>query len=219
MRIVLFGPPGSGKGTQAKQLSALLGIPQISTGDAFREAVAKKTPIGMIAKPYLDSGKLTPDEVTNKLIAERLSRDDCKKGFILDGYPRTIGQAEALEKLAQSVQIVLNLNLSDEEIMNRLTLRRTCSKCGAIYHLTGNLPKKEGICDKCGGSLTQRSDDQESVIKNRLEVYRTQTRPLLDYYRKRKLLVDVEGTKSIDVVFRQIVDVLKSKGVIPRNVR
>lgn len=213
MNIIMLGPPGAGKGTQAKMLVEEFGIPQISTGDMLRAAVAEGTELGKKAKEYMDKGQLVPDEVVIGIVRERLSKPDCEKGFILDGFPRTVPQAEALDKILQEmgkkIDYVINIVVPDEEILKRLTGRRTCRKCGAMYHVVFNPPKKEGVCDKCGGELYQRDDDKEETIRKRLEVYKAQTEPLVDYYKKKGVLVDIDGTKGIQEIYQDILKVLK----------
>jgi adenylate kinase len=212
LRLVIFGPPGAGKGTQAKLLSERLGVPHIATGDMLREAVKAGTRLGGLAKKYMDEGRLVPDEVVIGMVEERLRHPDCSKGFILDGFPRTIEQAEALdrelEKLGLKLDAVLNLEVGDEEVVKRIALRRTCRSCGAVFHLIFNPPRREGVCDRCGGELYQRDDDREEVVRNRLKVYRQQTKPLLEFYRRRGLLRDVNGERSIEDVFKEILAAL-----------
>jgi len=212
LRLVIFGPPGAGKGTQAKLLSERLGVPHIATGDMLREAVKAGTRLGGLAKKYMDEGRLVPDEVVIGMVEERLRQPDCSKGFILDGFPRTIEQAEALdselEKLGLKLDAVLNLEVGDEEVVKRIALRRTCRSCGAVFHLIFNPPRREGVCDRCGGELYQRDDDREEVVRNRLKVYRQQTKPLLEFYRRRGLLRDVNGERSIEDVFKEILAAL-----------
>lgn len=209
---MIFGPPGAGKGTQAKLLSERLGVPHIATGDMLREAVKAGTRLGGLAKKYMDEGRLVPDEVVIGMVEERLRQPDCSKGFILDGFPRTIEQAEALdselEKLGLKLDAVLNLEVGDEEVVKRIALRRTCRSCGAVFHLIFNPPRREGVCDRCGGELYQRDDDREEVVRNRLKVYRQQTKPLLEFYRRRGLLRDVNGERSIEDVFKEILAAL-----------
>jgi len=209
LRLVIFGPPGAGKGTQAKMLSERLGIPHIATGDMFREAVKAGTELGRLAKQYMDRGELVPDNIVIGLVEERLRQPDCSKGFILDGFPRTVKQAEALDdvlaKLGIGLDAVINLEVGEDEVIKRLSLRRTCKKCGAVYHLIFNPPREDERCDRCGGPLYQRDDDKEETVRNRLKVYRQQTKPLLDYYRQRGLLRDVDGEKPIDEVFAEVL--------------
>ena len=209
MRLILFGPPGAGKGTQAQLLSSRLGVPQIATGDILREAVKEGTELGRLAKQYMDRGELVPDDVVIGIVEERLRRPDCARGFILDGFPRTIKQAEALDEILARMGVkldaVINLEVDEEEVVRRLANRRTCRNCGAVYHLIFNPPKREGVCDRCGGPLYQRDDDREETIRNRLRVYREQTQPLLRYYEERGLLRNVNGNLSIEEVFNEIL--------------
>ncbi|AYK15591.1 MAG: adenylate kinase [Methanosarcina flavescens] len=212
MNIIIFGPPGAGKGTQAKKMVDFYGIPQISTGDILRANVREGTELGLAAKAYMDKGELVPDEVLIGIIKNRLKEEDCEKGFILDGYPRTIPQADALatilDEINKPIDVVLNLEVPDEELVERISGRLMCSNCGASYHRTFNPPKKEDVCDVCGGELFQRDDDREEAVKNRLTVYKRQTQPLIDYYAKKSLLVSLDGTKGIDEVFEDIKAVL-----------
>lgn len=212
MNIIIFGPPGAGKGTQAKKTVDFYGIPQISTGDILRANVREGTELGLAAKAYMDKGELVPDEVLIGIIKNRLKEEDCEKGFILDGYPRTIPQADALatilDEINKPIDVVLNLEVPDEELVERISGRLMCSNCGASYHRTFNPPKKEDVCDVCGGELFQRDDDREEAVKNRLTVYKRQTQPLIDYYAKKSLLVSLDGTKGIDEVFEDIKAVL-----------
>ena len=214
MRIVLLGGPGSGKGTQAKKLTDKYQIPQISTGDIFRAAVKEGTPMGLKAKEYMDKGELVPDEVVVGVVKERLAKPDLDKGFMLDGFPRTLGQAQALDKImaeiTKGIDHAVLVDVPDEELMKRLTGRRTCrnSACGKMYHVMFNRPKKEGICDACGSELYQRDDDSEATIRERLNVYAEQTAPLIDYYDNKGLLRRVEGVGPIDGIFASIVKIL-----------
>jgi adenylate kinase len=214
MRIVLLGGPGSGKGTQAKKLTEKYGVPQISTGDIFRAAVKEGTPMGTKAKEYMDKGELVPDDVVVGVVEERLAKPDLDGGFMLDGFPRTLPQAESLDgimaKLSKSIDHAVLVDVPDEELMKRLTGRRTCrnSDCGKMYHVMFNPPKKEGICDACGSELYQRDDDSEATIRERLNVYAEQTAPLIDYYDKKGLLRKVAGVGPIDDIFASIVKVL-----------
>lgn len=212
MRLVLLGAPGAGKGTQAKKLIEKYGIPQISTGDLLRAAVSAGTQLGKEAKSYMDKGELVPDRVVLGMVEERLKQDDCKKGYILDGFPRNVAQAEALDKmlsdLGMSLDAALSVDVPFDDLMKRLTGRRTCKSCGQMYNVYYNPPKKEGVCDKCGGELFQRDDDKEETIKKRLEVYNSQTAPLIEYYAKKGILKSVNGTGSIDEIFNNICKVL-----------
>jgi adenylate kinase len=197
MNIVILGPPGVGKGTYAGFLSKKYNIPKISVGDLFRRAIKDETELGKKIKDYVSSGDLVPDEIVIELVKNRLQGDDCKGGFLLDGYPRTVPQAEAMGKF-KKIDVALNFVAPDEVIMSRIGGRRTCSKCGAIYHVKNVPPKVEGICDRCGGRLVQRSDEKPQVIKNRLVVYREKTKPVVDYLRKQGLLVDIDAHYSIE---------------------
>lgn len=215
MRIVLLGAPGAGKGTQAKKLIDKYGIPQISTGDILRQNVAKGTPLGKEAKSYMDKGELVPDRVVLGLVEDRLKKDDCKKGYILDGFPRNTAQAEALDKILASLSMsltgALSVDVPKEDLMKRLTGRRTCKGCGQMYNIYFSAPKKEGICDKCGGALFHRDDDKEETIKRRLDVYDAQTAPLIDYYKKSGILKSVTGVGSIDEIFSKVCSALGVK--------
>ena len=197
MKLILLGAPGAGKGTQADILCKELDIPTISTGNILRAAIKNGTPTGMKAKAYMDEGKLVPDEVIIGIITERVAREDCKNGYILDGVPRTIAQAEALEKAGIKFDDVISIEISDEVIMERMSGRRVCESCGASYHLVAVPPKQEGICDKCGGKLVQRKDDAPETVKARLEVYHRETEPLKAFYAQRGLLKSVENQPSV----------------------
>jgi adenylate kinase len=214
MRLVLLGAPGAGKGTQAKKLIEKYDIPQISTGDILRKAVADGTPLGKEAKSYMDSGGLVPDSVVIGLVKERLAQDDCKKGYILDGFPRTTPQAEELDKvlaaMSAPLDVALSVDVDKNDLMKRLTGRRTCKSCQQMYNVHFTPSKKEGVCDACGGELFQRDDDKEATIKNRLDVYEKSTAPLIDYYGKKNILKSVQGVGSIDNIFNQIVSILGS---------
>jgi adenylate kinase len=207
MNIILFGPPGAGKGTQAKKMVDFYGIPQISTGDILRANVREGTELGLAAKAYMDKGELVPDDVLIGIIKNRLNEQDCEKGFILDGYPRTIPQADALSiilnEINKPIDVVLNLEVPAEELVERISGRLMCN-CGASYHRILNPPKKDGVCDICGGHVFQRDDDKEEAVKNRLNVYKKQTEPLINYYSKQDLLVTLDGTKDINDVFEDI---------------
>lgn len=208
MRVIFLGPPGAGKGTQARTLAAKQGIPQIATGDMLREAVASGSRLGLEARAYMDRGTLVPDAVVIGLVAERLDRDDARKGFILDGFPRTVAQAEVLGRLLKDRDLVLDrvifFEVSEAELLRRLTGRRVCRGCGTIYHLAFSPPTRAGRCDRCGGELYQREDDTEAIVRRRLEVYAGQTRPLLDYYEHRGLLTRIAGEGSPEEVGRAI---------------
>jgi len=210
MNVVLLGSPGVGKGTYADILSKKYKIPKISSGDLFHEAIRKQTELGKKVQCYVSSGELVPDEIVIKLVKERLEKDDCKKGFFLDGFPRTINQAETLDKFKR-IDKVLNFFASEEEIISRLSGRRTCKKCRAIFHVRNKPPKTDGICDYCGGDLYQRTDETPETVKNRLRVYLEKTKPLIDYYRKKGLLVEIDanyGYSEIDKVIFQCDEAL-----------
>ena len=204
MKLVIFGPPSAGKGTQAQKLSKKYGIPQIATGDLLREHVAKKTPIGIKVKAILDAGKLGPDDLIVQIIKDRVSQPDCRNGYLLDGFPRTMNQAKELEKMTD-VDLVLNIAVDHKALVERAVGRRICSKCAAVYHVKSNPPKKSGTCDKCGTSLVQRDDDKEETVQKRLRVYQEQTAPLIEHYRSKGKLMDIDGSKGIDGVFDQMV--------------
>jgi adenylate kinase len=201
--VILLGPPGAGKGTQAARLGLDLGLPHISTGDLFRDNLSRSTELGAKAKGFMDSGKLVPDALVLDMLFDRVAKPDCARGYLLDGFPRTLPQAEAFEQAlpAGTKLTALNLRVSDAALVERLSGRRSCSKCGNIQHLRFSPPKVAGECDKCSGELSQRSDDQPEVIQKRLSVYREQTQPLEKYYESRKLLVHVDGSRSADEVF------------------
>ena len=209
MNVILLGPPGSGKGTQAQKIAEQYHIPQISTGDILRSAVKERTPLGVEAQGYMDQGKLVPDEVVVGIVRDRLMVSDCKKGFIMDGFPRTLPQAEALDatlgEMKWEIDHVISIEVDNEELLRRLTGRRTCRTCGAMFHLMFNPPKKDGICDQCGGELYQRDDDQEETIRARLQVYDEQTAPLIAYYREKGLLRTIDGVGKIEEIFQAIV--------------
>ncbi|MEW6108161.1 MAG: adenylate kinase [Nitrospirota bacterium] len=215
MRVVLLGAPGAGKGTQAKKLIEKYTIPQISTGDILRKAVADGTPLGKEAKAVMDRGELVPDKIVLGLVEERLKQDDCKKGYILDGFPRNTAQAEALDGILTSMgaplSTALSIDVDKDDLMKRLTGRRTCKKCQQMYNVYFSPSKKEGVCDKCGGDLFQRDDDKEDTIKKRLDVYEAQTAPLIDYYSKKGILKSVKGIGSIDDIFNKVCAVLGGK--------
>lgn len=208
MRIVLLGAPGAGKGTQAKKLIEKYSIPQISTGDILRKAVADGTPLGKEAKSYMDKGELVPDKVVIGLIEERLGQNDTKKGYILDGFPRNTAQAETLDKMLKDLVMpldsALSIDVPKDDLMKRLTGRRTCKKCQQMYNVYFSAPKKDGVCDKCGGELFQRDDDKEETIKKRLDVYEAQTAPLIGYYKNKGMLKSISGTGSIEDIFSKV---------------
>jgi adenylate kinase len=209
MKLVIFGPPSAGKGTQAQKLSKQYGIPQVATGDLLRKAVADKTPLGLKIKSYLDQGKLGPDEVIVQLIKERVAKPDCKNGFLLDGFPRTMGQAKELERMTD-IDLVLSIVVDFDALVERAVGRRTCPKCSAVYHVKFNPPMNEGVCEKCGSKLIQRDDDKEETVRNRLKVYQEQTAPLIEYYRKKGKLVDIDGSGGIDAVYSQMVKAISN---------
>ncbi len=215
MNILFMGPPGAGKGTQAERIVETFEIPHISTGDAFRLAMKQGTPLGQKAKEYVDQGLLVPDDVTNGIVRERLLQDDCGKGFLLDGFPRTLAQAEALDgmlgEMGRKIDHVVNLRVDRSLLLARLTGRRICKACGATYHVLFNPPKQEGVCDKCAGELYQRSDDTEEKVGTRLDEYISKTAPLLAYYENKGLLREVDGEKEIDTVTSEIVSQLRGK--------
>ncbi|AJD29396.1 MULTISPECIES: adenylate kinase [Clostridium] len=212
MRVILLGPPGAGKGTQAKLISEKFSIPHISTGDIFRANIKEKTPLGIEAKRYIDNGQLVPDEVTIGIVKDRLTKDDCDNGFLLDGFPRTVAQAEALDEFLKGINkdldVALLIKVPEEFILERMTGRRVCTSCGASYHIRFNPPKIEGKCDICDNELIQRKDDTEATVKERLEVYSKQTYPLINYYKDNGIISEVNGTESIDEVFGNISNIL-----------
>ncbi len=209
MDLILLGPPGSGKGTQAKKMVERYHLPQISTGDMLRAALKEKTPLGLEAKQYMDQGKLVPDEVVVGIVRDRLKASDCQGGFILDGFPRTVPQAEALETtlraMSRGIDHVISIEVANAELLKRLGGRRTCRNCGAMYHLVFDPPKKKEVCDTCGGELYQRADDQEKTIRERLKVYDKQTAPLIQYYRGKGLLRAIDGVGEVEEIFQRIV--------------
>ncbi|MEQ2528978.1 adenylate kinase [Robertmurraya yapensis] len=212
MNLVLMGLPGAGKGTQAEKIVENYGIPHISTGDMFRAAMKEGTELGLKAKSFMDQGALVPDEVTIGIVRERLSKDDCQTGFLLDGFPRTVPQAEALEniltELGKKIDYVLNIDVDQDILMDRLTGRRICKDCGATYHLVFNPPAQEGVCNRCGGELYQRADDNEETVKNRLHVNIEQAKPLLDFYETKGYLRNIDGQQDINKVFVDIESLL-----------
>ena len=214
MNIILMGLPGAGKGTQASEIVKKFPIPHISTGDMFRKAIKDETDLGKEAKSYMDRGELVPDEVTVGIVKDRISEDDAKKGFLLDGFPRTIEQAEALNEIMQEfdrkIDAVINIEVAEEELMNRLTGRRICEKCGTTYHLVFNPPKVEGICDLDGGKLYQREDDNPETVANRLNVNVKQSKPILEFYDNKKVLKNIDGSRDIKVVTEDVIDILEN---------
>lgn len=212
MKIIMLGAPGAGKGTQAKMIADKYGVPHVSTGDIFRANIKNGTELGMEAKKYMDQGLLVPDELTVKILLDRVSQPDCKNGYVLDGFPRTIPQAEVLDKalaeLGESIDYAIDVDVPDENIVKRMSGRRACVSCGATYHVVHVPPKKEGICDRCGSELILRDDDKPETVKNRLDVYHKQTQPLIDFYTKMGVLKTVDGTVDMQDVFKAIVAIL-----------
>ena len=212
MKIVMLGAPGAGKGTQAKMIAERYGIPHVSTGDIFRANIKNGTELGREAKAYMDKGELVPDELTVRILLDRVAQDDCKNGYVLDGFPRTIPQAETLKKeldrLGESIDFAIDVDVPDENIVKRMGGRRACVTCGATYHIEHVPPKKEGICDVCGGELILRDDDKPETVQNRLKVYHTQTQPLIDFYTAEGVLKTVDGTQDMKDVFNAIVSIL-----------
>ena len=214
MKIIMLGAPGAGKGTQAQMIAEKFGIPHISTGDIFRANIKNGTELGKKAKEFMDKGLLVPDELTVELLLDRVANEDCKNGYVLDGFPRTIPQADVLDseltKLGDKVDFAINVDVPDENIVRRMSGRRACLKCGATYHIEHIPPKKEGICDKCGSELVLRADDKPETVQNRLSVYHEQTQPLIEYYENKNILKTVDGTKDMQEVFNAIVDILNA---------
>ncbi len=212
MKIIMLGAPGAGKGTQAKKIAEKYGIPHISTGDIFRANIKGGTELGLKAKTFMDQGKLVPDEITIGMLMDRIKADDCAKGYVLDGFPRTIPQAEsltaALAAQGEAIDYAVNVDVPDENIITRMSGRRACLSCGATYHVQFNPPKAEGVCDTCGNTLVLRDDDKPETVKNRLAVYHEQTQPLIDYYQKAGVLKEVDGTQDVNKVFADIVGIL-----------
>lgn len=213
MKIIMLGAPGAGKGTHAKKITEKFGIPAISTGDIFRENIKNGTELGKKAKEYMDAGNLVPDELVCDLVVDRLKQDDCKNGYILDGFPRTIPQAEALTaalaKDDDAIDYALEIFLEDQAIIDRMSGRRVCKSCGATYHVVNIPPKTEGVCDECDGELIVRDDDAPETVKKRLDVYHEQTAPLIDYYKKQGILKVIDGSKGLDTCFEEICGILK----------
>jgi adenylate kinase len=216
VRVVLVGPPGAGKGTQAQYIASHLSVPKISTGDIFRANVSRGTELGKLAKEYMDRGELVPDEVTIAMVRDRLLQDDAREGFLLDGFPRNVPQAEVLkEMLAEfgaSLDVVLELKVDDEEVIRRLSGRRTCRSCGKVWHVVFDPPAVEGVCDACGGELFQRDDDREETIRRRLEVYQEQTAPLISFYEKEGILAGIDATGPVEEVTQRALSVLRRFG-------
>ena len=212
MKIIMLGAPGAGKGTQAKMIAEKYGVPHVSTGDIFRANIKEGTELGKEAKQYMDQGLLVPDELTVKILLDRVAKDDCKNGYVLDGFPRTIPQAEVLDKalneLGDRIDYAIDVEVPDENIVKRMGGRRACLTCGATYHIEHVPPKKEGICDKCGSELVLRDDDKPETVKNRLSVYHEQTQPLIDFYTEKGVLRTVDGTQDMKDVFAAIVKIL-----------
>ncbi len=212
MKIVMLGAPGAGKGTQAKMIAEKYSIPHVSTGDIFRANIKNGTELGKEAKSYMDKGELVPDELTVRILLDRVAQDDCKNGYVLDGFPRTIPQAEVLDaeltKMGDKIDFAINVEVPDENIVRRMSGRRACLKCGATYHIVHIPPVKEGVCDKCGSELVLRDDDKEETVKNRLAVYHEQTQPLIDFYDKKGVLKEVDGTVDSKDVFAAITGIL-----------
>lgn len=214
MNLILLGPPGCGKGTQAKILIDTYHIPQISTGDILREAIKKESPLGIEAKTHMDQGSLVPDHLVIKIIEERLKQTDCNRGFILDGFPRTVAQAEALDttlsEMGSKLEYVFSIEVDDEELIRRLTGRRVCRKCGESYHIEFNPPRQDGMCDSCQGELYQRDDDKEETIRNRLKVYQDQTSPLISFYQRKDVLHSIDGIGSIEEIKKRLLNIINT---------
>ncbi len=212
MKIIMLGAPGAGKGTQAKMIAEKYSIPHVSTGDIFRANIKNETPLGMEAKKYMDEGKLVPDELTVQILLDRVAKEDCANGYVLDGFPRTIPQAEvlndALEKMGDKIDYAIDVAVPDENIVNRMSGRRACVTCGATYHIVHIPPKVENVCDKCGSNLILRDDDKPETVLNRLKIYHEQTQPLIEYYTAKGVLKTVDGTKDMKDVFADIVSIL-----------
>lgn len=212
MKLIMLGAPGAGKGTQAKKIAEKYGIPHISTGDIFRANIANGTELGNKAKSFMEKGMLVPDELTCDLVVDRIAQDDCTNGYVLDGFPRTIPQAyalkEALKKMGVTIDYAINVEVPDENIVSRMSGRRACLACGCTYHVEFNAPKTEGVCDVCGAKLVLRDDDKPETVSKRLEIYHEQTQPLIDFYKNEGVLVEVDGTQNLEVVFQNITGIL-----------
>ena len=212
MKLIMLAAPGAGKGTQAKKIAEKYGIPHISTGDIFRANIANGTELGNKAKSYMEKGMLVPDELTCDLVVDRIAQDDCTNGYVLDGFPRTIPQAyalkEALKKMGVTIDYAINVEVPDENIVSRMSGRRACLACGCTYHVEFNAPKTEGVCDVCGAKLVLRDDDKPETVSKRLEIYHEQTQPLIDFYKNEGVLVEVDGTQNLEVVFQNITGIL-----------
>lgn len=213
MKIIMLGAPGAGKGTQAHMIAEKYHLPHVSTGDIFRANIKNGTELGMEAKSYMDRGELVPDELTVRILLDRVAQDDCRNGYILDGFPRNIPQAEVLEKelekLGDKIDVAIDMEVPDESIIKRMSGRRACSSCGATYHIVNIPPKKEGVCDVCGEALILRDDDREETVQKRLDVYHEQTQPLIDFYTKKGILKTVDGTQDMMDVFQTIMKILE----------
>lgn len=214
MNLLIMGPAGSGKGTMSAKIVEAYHIAHISTGDMFRSAIANQTPVGIEAKSYIDEGQLVPDAVTDRMVKERISQDDCLDGYLLDGYPRNIHQAQAVEVMSSEInrpiELVINLVVDYDLLIRRITGRRMCKQCGEIYHIDSKPSKVEGICDLCGGELYQRSDDNEEELKVRYEIYETETAPVIDYFREKGLVKDVNAAQDVELVFKEVLDILEA---------
>ncbi len=213
MNLIFLGPPGVGKGTYADMISKILKIPHISTGDIFRDEIKKGTELGKLVKQYVEKGELVPDEIVIEVVRRRLSMEDCKKGFILDGYPRTLKQAIELDKIVK-VDLAIHFVAPEEVIIERISGRRICRRCGAIYHIKFMPPKKPGICDRCGGPLYQREDDKPEVVRHRLKVYYERFKPILEYYKNKGILVEVNAGRKAEEVVKDVLKILKEKGIL-----
>jgi len=217
MKLVLLGPPGAGKGTQAAELAKEFNIPAISTGHIIRNAIAEKTPVGVEAKGYIDRGELVPDSIVVEMVKERLKDEDCKNGYILDGFPRTVSQAEIMEQLPIGVDLVLEIHVDTDIIVDRLSGRRECRTCGATYHVKDNPPKQEGVCDRCGNAVSRRMDDVPDIIRNRIEVYHEQTEPLKQYYEAKNLLAEVNGQNKVSDTTKAVMAAIRER-IVEGNV-